>query len=53
MIWDIVQEDFELTPMRLGHELVKVFQGPKEGVDIRVVRDIVAKVSHGRRKDWR
>src|SRR5215813_11988506 len=53
MIRDIVQEDFELTPMGLGHKLIKVFQGTKEGVDIRVVRDIVAKISHGGRKDRR
>src|SRR5437016_5611463 len=53
MIRDIVQEDLELTPMGLGHELIKVFQGTEEGIDIRVVRDIVAKVSHGGRKDRR
>src|SRR3989475_2589946 len=53
MIRDIVQEDLELTPMGLGNELIKVFQGTEEGIDIRVVRDIIAKVSHGGRKDRR
>jgi hypothetical protein len=51
MIRDIVQEDFELTPMGLGHELIKVFQGTKEGVDIHIVRDIVAKINHRGWKD--
>src|SRR5262249_30776387 len=53
MIRDIVQKDFELTPMGLGHELIKVCQSTKEGIDIRIVRDIVAKVSHGGWKDRR
>src|SRR5262245_44508011 len=39
--------------MGLGHELVKVFQGTEEGVDIRIIRDIIAKVSHGGRHDRR
>src|SRR5213080_3107708 len=53
MIRDIIQEDFELAPMGLGHELLKVFQGTEEGIDIRIVRDIIAKISHGGRKDRR
>jgi hypothetical protein len=53
MVRDIIEEDIELTPMGLGHELIKVFEGAEERVDTRIVRDIVAKVSHGGRKDWR
>src|SRR5439155_2198292 len=53
MIRDIVQEDFELTPMGLGHELVEIFQSTEEGIDIRIVCNIIAKVSHGGRKDRR
>src|SRR6266581_7085033 len=53
MVRDIIQEDFELTPMGLDHELVAIFQSTEEGIDIRVVRDIIAKVSHGGWKDRR
>jgi hypothetical protein len=53
MVRDIIEEDFELTPMSLGHELVKIFKGAEKRVDIRIVRDIIAKVRHGGRKDRR
>ena len=48
-----VHYDFQPPVPRLDYKCLKVSHGAKYGINVSVVRDVVAKVSHGRPVDWR
>ncbi len=53
VVGDQVHEDPDPAPARLGHQSVQVGQRPVVGIDVAVVRHVVAPVAVGRARDRR
>ena len=53
VIRDEVDDDPNAAPVGLRHQRVEVGERPEDGIDVAVVRDVVAEVGHRRRIERR
>jgi hypothetical protein len=53
MVWHEVENDLQVSSMGIGNQGIEVGKCAEEGMNIAVIRHIVAKIGHGRRKDRR
>jgi hypothetical protein len=51
MVGDIVENDLQAAPMRLGDEPVERLQIPKQRLDVDIVADVITKIGHWRGED--
>src|SRR5215471_1191315 len=53
MVGNVIEQHFQAVAMRVGQKRIEIIQGTKDRIDVGVVADIVAEVSHWRRIDRR
>ncbi len=53
VVGDVVEDDLQPPRVRRRHQRIEIPQCAEEGIHLAVVRDIVAEIHHGRRKEGR
>jgi hypothetical protein len=49
----LVDHHFQAEPMRLGQQAIEIGQRAEQRIDVTVVGNVVAEISHRRLEEWR
>jgi hypothetical protein len=53
VVGDEIENESEPSPMRLGDQSVEIREVPEDPRHIAIICDVISKIGHGRRINWR